>query len=286
MKKIILLSMTFILIMSCNNNTPKTPVVIVDTTHKGDTIRQVCSFGLDTNFYQENARHPRQLSVEVLDQIARKPVKNPRNQPPPPTTTTGGLPLIFINFNGGVCSGTSWNVYGDIVYGISQLDTAGQQTVVDGVALIWDKFAIVTADVNVFNSWPNKKTQVNVTDSSRFYGNGAGGVSYVGSITWDNGKTPAWVFSTLLGYNLQYITCAVAHEAGHTGGLYHQAVCINGVVTSEYNRGYGVGDTSWAPNMGVGYGKNHVVQYVGPTPYDCSPQAQNDTAVWKANTWH
>ncbi len=116
-----------------------------------------------------------------------------------------------------------------------------------------------------------------ITETYQWYGNGAGGVSFIGSFTW--GNTPCFVFSLLLNYNTKMIAEAVSHEAGHTLGLYHQAKYdASGVIISEYNSGQGAGEIGWAPIMGVGYYQNETIWHNGPNPYGATSY-QDDVAI-------
>ena len=81
----------------------------------------------------------------------------------------------------------------------------------------------ITTDSTVFLAAPvNKRMRVIITTTSDWYP-GVGGVSFVGSFTWGD-DTPCFVFQLPLAYKTKYIAEAVSHEAGHTLGLYHQAV--------------------------------------------------------------
>jgi hypothetical protein len=119
--------------------------------------------------------------------------------------------------------------------------------------------------------------RVVITVTSDWYGS-AGGVSFVNSFTWGD-NTPCFVFSALLGYKTKNIAEAASHEAGHTLGLRHQSTYdANCVKTSDYNKGIGTGELSWAPIMGVGYSRNLTTWYNGPSSLGCT-EFQNDLDV-------
>jgi hypothetical protein len=67
----------------------------------------------------------------------------------------------------------------------------------------------------------------------------AGGVSYVGAFA--GGPNTSYVFSDNLAQSNhgvpKYVAEAVAHEAGHAFGLYHQSDYVNGLKTAEYSLG-------------------------------------------------
>lgn len=87
------------------------------------------------------------------------------------------------------------------------------------------------------------------------------------------------MFTALLNYNTKNISEAAAHEAGHTLGLYHQALydaSCNKI--SDYNSGQGTGEIAWAPIMGVGYSKNFTLWNNGPNSFGCS-NLQSDLDV-------
>jgi len=187
---------------------------------------------------------------------------------------------IFLDFDGHTVSGTSWNWAGPISMAGSGLTSAQITEVFNRIAEDYRPFNInVTTDSTKFLAAPlTKRMRVIFTISSSWYGNGAGGVSYVNSFTWGD-DTPCFVFTALLLYSPKYISEAGAHEAGHTLGLYHQSLYdANCVKTNEYNTGQGSGETSWAPIMGIGYYKNVTTWYTGTSSTSCST-IQNDMAV-------
>lgn len=184
--------------------------------------------------------------------------------------------VIYLDFDGHVTSGTSWNS-GNI---INALPSTMSNT---NIELIWKRVMedFIPFDVNIttdssrFNSAQvNKRMRVVITPSSAWYGNNAGGVAYLNSFTWGGTPgTPCWVFENQLGYNTKYIAEAASHESGHTLSLKHQSTysmtptCTK---TAEYNPGQGTGVTSWAPIMGVGYYKNVTTWYDGTSATSCN----------------
>jgi hypothetical protein len=191
---------------------------------------------------------------------------------------------IFLDFDGQTVTNTSWNYNGPIYCGASGLNNTQITEIFNRVAEDYRPFNInITTDSTKYWAAPaNKRMRVIITVTSAWYGNGAGGVTFINSFSWGD-NTPCFVFSALLGYNTKYISEASSHEAGHSLGLYHQATYdANCVKTSDYNYGTGSGETSWAPIMGVGYYKNSTTWYNGPNPYGCN-NFQADLDIINAN---
>jgi hypothetical protein len=179
--------------------------------------------------------------------------------------------VIFLDFDGQTVSGTSWNGVGPLYCQGAGLSAAQVTEVYNRVAEDYRPFNInITTDSSKYVAAPlAMRMRVIVTVSSDWFGI-AGGVSFVSSFTWGD-DTPCFVFSALLNYNTKNISEAVAHEAGHTLGLFHQAVYNDSCIkTSEYNFGQGFGEIGWAPIMGVGYYQNLTLWYNGPNPYGCT----------------
>lgn len=179
--------------------------------------------------------------------------------------------VIFLDFDGQIVEGTSWNGSGPLICGGSNLTTTQITEIFNRVAEDYRPFTVnVTTDSSVYQAAAStKRTRVILTTSSSWYG-AAGGVAYINSFSWGD-NTPCFVFTALLGYNTKYISEAASHEAGHTLGLRHQssydAVCNK---TSEYNAGNGSGEIGWAPIMGVGYYRNMTLWNYGANPYGCT----------------
>jgi len=161
----------------------------------------------------------------------------------------------YLDFDGQVVKGTTWNGGGTITAAPPILTTAQVQEIWKRVSEDYAPFQInITTDAAVYAAAaPTHRIRCIVTPTYSWYGS-AGGVAYVGSFTWP-GDTPCWVFSSLLSNSPSYIAEAASHEIGHTLGLSH-----DGTATLTYYAGQGTGGTSWAPIMGVGYDRK-VVQW-------------------------
>lgn len=180
--------------------------------------------------------------------------------------------VVFLDFDGHIVTGTSWNYAGPFICEAVTLDNSQITTVFNRVAEDYRPFNInVTTDPGkYFAAVPNRRMRVILTITSSWYGSGAGGVAFIGSFTWGD-DTPCFVFTALLNNNVKNISEAVSHEAGHTLGLYHQSTYdVNCIKISDYNFGTGEGEIGWAPIMGVGYYRNFTLWNNGPNSYGCT----------------
>lgn len=191
--------------------------------------------------------------------------------------------VIFLDFDGHVVEGTSWNYNDAINCASAGMSDAQITTIFNRVAEDYRPFTVnVTTDSTKYLSAPaDRRMRVVLTTSSSWYGS-AGGVAYINSFTWGD-NTPCFVFTALLGYNSKNIAEATSHEIGHTLGLRHQssydAVCNK---TSEYNSGTGAGEIGWAPIMGVGYYRNMTLWNYGANPFGCT-SLQDDLSIITGN---
>jgi hypothetical protein len=187
--------------------------------------------------------------------------------------------VIFLDFDGQVVKGTSWNNGNTINAAPSTLSQANKINVWKRLSEDYRPFDInITTDsVRFNNAPPNKRMRVIVTPTSAWYGS-AGGVAFLGSFTWGGTPgTPCWVFENQLSYSTKNISEAAAHEVGHTLSLYHQstynASCVK---TNEYHPGTGgTGVTSWGPIMGASYSRNVTIWHTGTSSNGCTV-IQND----------
>ena len=193
-------------------------------------------------------------------------------------STTSTAVVILLDFDGHIVSGTSWNYNGPIDCTPANMTSAAMQNILNRVANDYSPFnVIVTTDESIYTAAnPYKRMRVVFTESWEWFGQ-AGGVAFIGSLTWGN-DTPCFVFSSLLNYNEKAIAEAASHEAGHTFGLHHQANYNGTTMVSQYNWGQGSGETGWAPIMGCGYNQNLTTWHNGPTPYGYN-SLQDDAAI-------
>jgi hypothetical protein len=188
--------------------------------------------------------------------------------------------VLYLDFDGHVVNGTSFNYDGPIECEPANLAAEQITEIYNRIAEDYRPFQInVTTDSTAYVAAPaTRRIRVLFTVSHSWYGNAAGGVALMNSFSWGDG-TPCFVFTALFQYNAKQIAEAGAHDVGHTLGLSHQASYdMNCDKTSEFNYGAGNGETGWAPIMGVGYYRNFTVWHNGSDPYGCN-NTQNDLEV-------
>lgn len=211
------------------------------------------------------------LFIPVLHSAAQTPVLSSH-----PTASA----TLFLDFDGHTVEGVIWTgLDAPLFCAGSGLNNTQITEIFNRVAEDYRPFNInVTTDSTKFLAAPfDKRMRLVVTTTHSWYP-GAGGVAYVGSFQWGD-DSPCFAFSAALGYNTKRIAEAVSHEAGHTLGLYHQAVYNEScALISSYNTGTGTGEIGWAPIMGVGYYQNFTLWNNGPNPYGCT-QSQNDLQI-------
>jgi len=189
--------------------------------------------------------------------------------------------VIYLDFDGEVVTGTSWNSS----FSVTTINAVASTMSNANIITIWKRvsedfrpFRVnITTDVAKFNAaTPTSRMRVIITGTSSWYGS-AGGVAYVNSFSWGGTPgTPCWVFENQLGYSAKNIAEASSHESGHTLSLRHQSTWNGSCVkTNEYNPGLGTGVTGWAPIMGVGYSKNVTIWHNGTSTTTCTT-IQND----------
>ena len=163
------------------------------------------------------------LSALVLTTFLVLALTTVFSQVPKYNSYSAASATVYLDFDGHIVEGTSWNWDSTICAKPSGLNPAAIKEVFNRVAEDYRIFNInITTDSSVYARAPvAKRVRLIVTPSSRWYGV-AGGVSFVNSFTWGDG-TPGWVFTDQLQYNAKYIGEACAHEAGHTLGLQHQS---------------------------------------------------------------
>jgi hypothetical protein len=231
---------------------------------------------------------------------------------PPPTATAavlvsappayhsrpGATRRVYLDFNGGIVSGTAWNTS----EGVSSWDVkvwsqdADRTTFNDSeqawMKRVWQRVAEDYAPFDVDVTTDTAYDPDNYTGNKDYVGwllicestdnngvalphSGSGGVAYVGvfgNSTYSPNYQPAWVNSTNGGGSESIIAEAASHEMGHNMGLSH-----DGTSTLAYYGGHGSGDISWGPIMGTGYNRN-ISQWCKGEYYNAS-QLQDDLTI-------
>lgn len=217
--------------------------------------------------------------------------KHPNGLPPKFANNLAFMPdtfVIYISKGGVVPNGTPWNG------GIGFTGTAPNFTPVQ-----WDwilqkvtgKYspwrAKVTLDSNLYNAANHfSRMKCIVGNGMTPYLGNVGGISFVGSVGYGDG-TPCFVLADNLAFSQVAVATAVAHEVGHTVGLFHQALVsgTNCTVLNQYNTGLGTGQLSWVPIMGVNYNDSLITWHIGSTnqptgnPFPNCYVQQNDFQV-------
>ena len=268
MKKILFLISILFFVISCSDS-PKTENSTSDRGDGGsvDSL-QTCTFGLDSAEFAQNEEYSRGARVD--------------RRPPKGTGGGGGgdrTPVLFLDFDGAVVTGTSWNWAGPIICNGSGMDSLAMQEVFDKAVAAYAPWnVVITTDSTVFEAAPNNRRQkIIITTSHEWYGTNAGGIAYVGSYGVNNAN-PCFVFTALLGLNTKYIKEATCHELGHTLGMLHQSTWtgIPGtssfIKTSEYN----FGGNGFAPIMGCAYYQPTSWWITG---YDSNGEIQRDSSI-------
>jgi hypothetical protein len=197
----------------------------------------------------------------------------------------GAAATVFLDFDGQMVTGTTWNSSGPIACAPANISNDQIEEIFNRVSEDFRPFNLnITTDSSKYWSAPSdQRIRVILTTTHEWYSPGYGGVAIRNSFSRGD-NTPCFVFTAALAYNIKKIAEAAAHEAGHTLGLRHQSSYdANCVRTSEYHYGAGSGETSWAPIMGVGYSRNFTVWHDGPNPLGCT-NLQNDLAVITGST--
>lgn len=182
----------------------------------------------------------------------------------------GATHRIFLDFDGHVTLGTSWNALYSEGAAIEStefsLDGAAGFSAdeLERIEQIWswvaEDFSAFDVDVTTAQPTANQLKRSGGSDTEwgvrvvvggdgSWYGN-AGGVAFVGSFNWGS-DTPVFVFEDRLrADDAQEVAEAISHESGHALGLRHDGSTSP---QREYYGGHGDGPTSWAPIMGNSY---------------------------------
>jgi hypothetical protein len=182
----------------------------------------------------------------------------------------GASLVIYLDFDGHTTRGTAWNtnVTGGADIVTPTFNTDGDASTYSASELaaiehIWrqvaEDYAPFKVDVTTEDPGVEALRKTNAADANYgirvciggssydWYGAGAAGVAYLDTFD-ESTDTPVFVFpAQLVNGNPDYMAEAVAHEVGHTFGLFHDGVSGG----STYYGGHG----DWAPIMGVSYYK-------------------------------
>lgn len=226
-------------------------------------------------------RRRSKLALEVLE-----PRLNLSLSVPEFSSLPGANHTIYLDFDGQVTTGTSWNSS----YGVDPIVSPAYSTDSDrlnfstseltNIERIWKRVSedFAPFQVNVTTvAPPVEDLMKNGTGDTKWgvrvivtqdvaFACGCGGIAYINSFSW-NTDTPVWVFNT----SEVGVAEAASHEVGHSLGLSH-----DGTASSSYYQGHGTGTTSWAPIMGVGY-------YVNVSQWDKGEYYGSNNASSTAN---
>ena len=209
---------------------------------------------------QDIRRNSRRLRLELLE-----PRMCLALDVPALSSLPGASKTIYLDFDGHVTQGTSWNSYfnqttiNSPAYNIDADPANFSATELTQIENAWMRTAedFYPFQVNVTTVDPGIESLRNTGGGDTQWGIravvttdnvgcGCGGIAYIDSFNW-NSDTPVFIYNT----GDKNVAEAASHEIGHSLGLSH-----DGTSTSGYYSGHGSGETGWAPIMGVGYSKN------------------------------
>jgi hypothetical protein len=204
----------------------------------------------------------------------------------------GAPNVLYLNFCGETVVNTEWNT----VVGRTEIPAVPFSTDSDlttfsdaeqlAIKRIWQRVAEDYAPFNIDVTTERPATFTTrtavalITRTTDANGdpnpyNTAGGVAYVnafGTTTYAKYR-PAWIYPGNLSNVESYIAEAASHEIGHNLGLSHDGKTDG----TEYYGGHGIGDISWGPLMGTGYGRN--VSQWSKGEYYLANNTQDDLAT-------
>lgn len=212
----------------------------------------------------------------------------------------GSQHTIFLDFDGGVVSGTVWN---EPDIGLEARSYAGWvvdgrttpgATELAGIQSVWQRVAedFAPFDVDVTTQDPGTEaldrsgpddptygTRVMITSSNAamraacpYVCSGSAWYDVFDLATAHEFYQPAFVFPRMVGDDVKSLAEVISHEVGHTFGLLHDGTATDG---------YYAGHRSWAPIMGAGFGRP-IVQW-SRGDYAGANNQQDDLAIIAAN---
>ena len=227
---------------------------------------------------------------------ASSEVKVGLDQIPVLNSNPGAPHVFYLDFDGQVVSGTSWNKDNDnnaihsLPYDLDGDPTTFVPSELDAIREIWSRVAEDYApfEINITTEEPDaadlrtdrkalrgiittNRDDTSLGGTGNEWSKNAGGIAFINSWTWPR-EEPVWAFYNQLPQTPKAVAEAIAHEFGHALGLQH-----DGTTASPYYRGHGDGETSWAPIMGAGYDAN-VTQW-SRGDYDDANNRQDDISI-------
>ncbi len=190
--------------------------------------------------------------------------------------------VLYLNYWGGTLSGTRWNaVYNggaSIAYTAYSFDGNTASFSTTDRYLMWlgwretvEDYAPfdvnITTDQAVYDATPSAdRSMVIATNTTAWFGGGAGGVAYPGSFGNDYDGV-AWIWNDSASSFGQ----TMSHESGHQMGLSH-----DGFGGSAYYGGHGA-NSDWGPIMGAPFGHTYVQWSKGDYPN--ANNTENDLTI-------
>ena len=196
-------------------------------------------------------------------------VSVPNSTPPVRHSRPGASRVIYLDFNGHVVTGTSWNSTAGApsAFFCTPYDTDGNAGSFSpaeqaAIVLIWERVAesfrpfdvdVTTEQPATFNNFTARALITKARDANGVLNpvaDTASGVAYLnvfGNSTFAAATSTCFIYQGSM--SATKIASVVSHEIGHQMGLSHDGTLPN-EPANEYYAGHGADDTSWAPIMG------------------------------------
>ena len=196
-------------------------------------------------------------------------VSVPNSTPPVRHSKPGASRVIYLDFNGHVVTGTTWNsdAGAPSAYLCTPYDTDGNAgsfspTEQAAIVLIWERVAesyrpfdvdVTTEQPAVFNNFTARALITKARDANGVFNpvaDTAAGVAYLnvfGNANFAAATSTCFIYQGSM--SASQIASVVSHEVGHQLGLSHDGL-LPSSAANEYYAGHGSGETSWGPIMG------------------------------------